>query len=66
MNGYALNPNLLKTAPGSLLDLFKMQVQLWERQELMNTEIQQDIKQLGEKIMKIEAKVTSVDDHIIT
>ncbi len=66
VDGYALNPVRLKHAPGSLLDLFKMQVQLWERQELLNTEIQEDIKQLGEKILNIEAKITSVDDHYYT
>jgi len=66
IDGYALNPTRLHNAPSSLLDLFKMQVQLWERQELLNTEIQDDIKQIGDKIQKIEAKVTSVDDHYYT
>lgn len=66
IEGYALNPTRLDNAPSSLLDLFKMQVQLWERQELLNTEIRDDIKQLGDKIQKIEAKVTSVDDHYYT
>ena len=66
IDGYALNPTRLQKTPGSLLDLFKMQVQLWERQELMNSEIRDEIKQLGEKIMNIEAKVTSVDDHYYT
>ncbi|MFT4760318.1 MAG: hypothetical protein ACI9XO_002601 [Paraglaciecola sp.] len=43
-----------------------MQVPLWERQELMNLEIRQDIQELGNKIMRIEAEVTSVDDHYYT
>lgn len=66
IDGYTLNPTRLGKAPGSLLDLFKMQVQLWERQELLNNELQQDIQQLGEKIQHIEAKVKSVDDNYYT
>ncbi|GJM34784.1 MAG: hypothetical protein DHS20C18_37850 [Saprospiraceae bacterium] len=61
IDGYALNEARIKNAPSSLLDLFKMQVRLWERQELLNTEIQEEIKTLGDKIISIEAKIKSVD-----
>ncbi|NUQ24837.1 MAG: virulence RhuM family protein [Saprospiraceae bacterium] len=66
IDGYALNEARLKNAPGSLLDLFKLQVQLWERQELINTEIQDDIQKLGDKIISIEAKIKSVDEGYYT
>lgn len=66
LDGYAINETRIKNAPSSLLDLFKMQVQLWERQELLNTEIQVDIKKLGDKIIEIESKIKSVDDSYYT
>ncbi len=66
VEGYAINEARLKKAPGSLLDLFKMQVQLWEEQKLTNTEIRDDIKNIGEKIQSIEAKIKSVDDGYYT
>ena len=66
IEGYAISEYRIGNAPSSLLDLFKMQVQLWERQELLNSEIQQDIKKIGEKIISIEAKIKSVDDHYYT
>lgn len=66
IDGYALNEARIKNAPSSLLDLFKMQVQLWERQELLNTEIQEEIKTLGDKIISIEAKIKSVDEGYYT
>lgn len=66
IEGYALNDRRLLNAPSSLLDLFKMQIDLWERQELMNTEIQNDIKTLGKKIIAIEAKIKSTDEHYYT
>lgn len=66
IDGYALNEARIKNAPGSLLDLFKMQVRLWERQELLNTEIQEEIKTLGNKIISIEAKIKSVDEGYFT
>jgi hypothetical protein len=66
VEGYALNAARLKNAPGSLLELFKMQIQLWERQELINTEIQDEIKNVGEKILSIEAKITSADENYFT
>lgn len=66
IDGYALNERRLQNAPSSLLDLFKMQVQLWERQELMNTELKDEIIQLGTKIQFIESKIKSVDDGYYT
>lgn len=66
VEGCALNAARLKNAPGSLLELFKMQIQLWERQELINTEIQDEIKNIGEKIMSIEARITSTDENYFT
>lgn len=66
VEGYAINDYRIKNAPSSLLDLFKMQVQLWERQELLNTEIQEEIKTLGDKIISIEAKIKSVDESYYT
>lgn len=66
LDGYAINETRIKSAPSSLLDLFKMQVQLWERQELVNTEIQVEIKKLGNKIIEIESKIKSVDDGYYT
>lgn len=66
VEGYALNAARIKNAPGSLLELFKMQIQLWERQELINTEIQDEIKNIGEKIMSIEARITSTDENYFT
>lgn len=66
VEGYAINDYRIKNAPSSLLDLFKMQVQLWERQELLNTEIQEEIKTLGDKIISIEAKIKSVDEGYYT
>lgn len=66
VEGYALNAARIKNAPGSLLELFKMQIQLWERQELINTEIQDEIKNIGEKIISIEARITSTDENYFT
>lgn len=66
VEGYAINEYRIKNAPSSLLDLFKMQVQLWERQELLNTEIQSEIKTIGDKIISIEAKIKSVDEGYYT
>jgi hypothetical protein len=66
VEGFALNAARLRNAPGSLLELFKMQIQLWERQELINTEIQDEIKNIGERIMFIEAKITSTDENYFT
>lgn len=66
IDGYALNEARLQNAPGSLLDLFKMQVQLWEEQKLTNNEIRDDISRIGEKIQAIEAKIKSVDDGYYT
>lgn len=66
VEGYAINEARVKNAPSSLLDLFKMQVQLWERQELLNNEIQSDIRKIGNKIIEIEAKIKSVDDGYYT
>lgn len=66
IEGYAVNDARISKAPGSLLDLFKMQVQLWERQELLNNEIQSEIKHLGEKIIEIESKIKSVDEGYYT
>lgn len=66
IEGYSLNNNRLQQTPNSLLDLFKMQVQLWERQELMNTELKDEIIQIGNKIQAIESKIKSVDDGYYT
>ena len=66
IDGYALNDRRLQNAPSSLLDLFKMQVQLWERQELMNTELKDEITHIGKKIQSIESKIKSVDDGYYT
>lgn len=66
VEGYALNPRRMEQSPGALLDLFKMQVQLWERQELVNTDLKKDIEAIGKKIHALEAKVKSVDDHYFT
>ena len=66
VQGFAVNEARIPKAPGSLLELFKMQVELWERQELMNTEIQSDIQSLGERILSIEAKIKSVDGNYYT
>lgn len=66
IDGYALNDRRLQNAPSSLLDLFKMQVQLWERQELMNTELKDEILHIGKKIQTIESKIKSVDDGYYT
>lgn len=66
IDGYVINETRMQNAPGSLLDLFKMQVQLWERQELLNTEVKDDIHRLGEKILAIEAKIKSVDEGYYT
>lgn len=66
VEGYAINEYRIGNAPSSLLDLFKMQVRLWERQELLNTEIQQDIEKIGEKILSIESKIKSGDENYFT
>lgn len=66
IDGYALNEARIQNAPGSLLDLFKMQVQLWERQELVNSELRKDIENIGDKITAIEAKIKSVDEGYYT
>jgi len=66
IDGYAINETRIDKAPGSLVELFKMQVQLWERQELLNTEIKEDIKQIGDKIQSIESRIKSVDDNYYT
>ncbi len=66
IEGYAVNEYRISKAPSSLLELFKMQVRLWERQELINTEIQDDIKNIGDKIIAIEAKIKSVDEGYYT
>lgn len=66
IEGYAVNEYRISKAPSSLLELFKMQVRLWERQELLNTEIQDDIKKIGDKIISIEAKIKSVDEGYYT
>ena len=66
IQGFAINETRVKNAPSSLLDLFKIQVEMWERQELMNSEIKNDIKGIAEKIQAIEAKVKSVDDGYYT
>ena len=66
IEGYALNEARISDTPGSLLDLFKMQVRLWERQELINTEVRDEIEKIGEKIISIEAKITSTDENYFT
>lgn len=66
LDGYAINLRRIETAPGSLVELFKMQVQLWEKQELLNKELKVEIGQLGEKIQNIEAKIKSTDDGYFT
>lgn len=66
IEGYAVNDYRISKAPSSLLDLFKMEVQLWACQELVNTEIQDEIKKIGDKIISIEAKIKSVDDGYYT
>ena len=66
LDGYAINFRRLETAPGSLVELFKMQVQLWEQQELLNKELKDDIGKIGEKIQTIEAKLKSTDDKYFT
>ena len=65
IDGFAINEARMN-APSSLLDLFKMQVRLWERQELINTEVKDEIKNLGDKIIEIESKIKSVDDGYYT
>lgn len=66
IDGYALNEARIRNAPGSLLDLFKMQVQLWERQELVNSELREDIEKIGDKIIAIEARIKSTDENYYT
>ena len=66
IDGFSINPIKLEKTPGSLLDLFKLQVQLWERQELVNSDVKKDIQKIGEKIQAIEAKVKSIDDQYYT
>lgn len=66
IEGYAVNEYRISKAPGSLLELFKMQVRLWERQELINSEVQDEIMKVGERIIAIEAKIKSVDDGYYT
>lgn len=66
IDGYALNQQRIQDTPGSLIDLFKMQVELWERQELLNNELKNDIQQIGARIRQIEAKVTSADANYFT
>lgn len=66
IEGYAVNEYRVSKAPSSLLELFKMQVRLWERQELINTEVQDDIRKIGDKIISIEAKIKSVDEGYYT
>jgi len=66
IQGFAINESRVKNAPSSLLDLFKIQVEMWERQELMNHEIKNDIKGIAEKIQAIESKIKSVDDGYYT
>jgi hypothetical protein len=66
VDGYVVNTRRIETAPGSLVELFKMQVQLWEKQELLNKELKIEIGQLGEKIQRIEAKIISTDANYYT
>ncbi len=66
IQGYAINENRIAKTPSSLLELFKMQVALWERQEIVNDELRAEIKGIAEKMQAIEAKVKSVDDHYYT
>ncbi|MEM9991766.1 MAG: RhuM family protein [Bacteroidota bacterium] len=66
IDGYALNSSRLANAPGSLLDLFKMQVQLWEEQQTINSGFKSEIKELGQKILEMESKIKSVDEGYYT
>ncbi|HFA52252.1 MAG TPA: hypothetical protein ENJ95_24805 [Bacteroidetes bacterium] len=66
VEGYAVNFKRIQKTPGSLVELFKMQVQLWEQQELLNQEIKEDIHKIGDKIQAIEARLKSTDDNYFT
>ena len=57
IEGYAINKTKVQSTPGSLIDLFKMQVQLWENQEIVNAELRNEIEQIGDKILQIESEL---------
>ena len=66
IEGYSINEYRIDKAPGSLIDLFKMQVALWERQELKNADLEEEIKAVANKIQFIESRIRSCDENYYT
>lgn len=66
LEGYVINEQRIQKTPGSLIEMFKMQVQLWERQELKNNELEEQIKNVARQIQMIESRIRSRDEHYYT
>ena len=68
-----INGHTLMEKPMTLGEMFKLQAELWMKQEEVNRQIQDKIKetetridQTEEKLNELEAKITSVDENYYT